>query len=187
MKKPTFVLFIALLISIVFIIVFACKIHFKNNTIVALKERIERDSISFEKDSIDFEKANYYNNCAFKFMNVEVRVIPESRYIAVGDSFRAQVFLSAFNMVKFDSPTEKPFLLIGDDIDTNTWNLTGHIDTISQNSWNPSFAIKTNKIGLDSLAGVFYIPNPMKNKLMNFPFKIEYQVVDREKYLEIYK
>lgn len=139
------------------------------------------------KDSMNYDNAQADDKWLFHYQNVGVKVMPESQFITVGDTFKAQFFLAGLDMVKFGKKTKKPLLLLGSDLDTIKNELIGHVDTIRQNVWNPIIAIKTNKVGRYSVTGIYCIPYPALDKLMYFPFKYYYSVVDRNKYQRIIK
>lgn len=104
----------------------------------------------------------------FKFDKLISEVVPVSNYINLGDSFKAQLFVSAF------SSTQKPKIYVGD-VDTLTGKILGHVDSINVSNGIGHYAIRTDHEGPVKFAGVIDIKAP-DGTIKSYPFHSEYLV-----------
>jgi len=104
----------------------------------------------------------------FKFDELVSEVVAPSSYITLGDSFRAQLFVSAF------SSTQKPKIMVGD-IDTLSGKVLGHVDSVKVSSGVGRYAVKTDHEGEIKFAGVIDIKAP-DGSIKAYPFHSSYLV-----------
>lgn len=104
----------------------------------------------------------------FKFDKLVSEVVPVSNYINLGDSFKSQLFVSAF------SSSQKPKIYVGD-VDTLTGKILGHVDSIDVSNGIGHYAVKTDHEGSVKFAGVINIKAP-DGTIKSYPFHSEYLV-----------
>ncbi|KAB1062150.1 type IX secretion system motor protein PorM/GldM [Salibacter halophilus] len=131
-------------------------------------KKIESDALKLLFSEISAED--------FKFDTLAVKVIPNSNYVTLGDSFKADVIVAAY------STTDNPKLEVGQSIDTSSanpedWKILDPLDTsrvtvengVAQYAYKPTTAgevewggfIKIRKPGTDQ-----YVPYPFKHKFI---------------------
>lgn len=108
----------------------------------------------------------------FKFDTLAVRVMPNSNYIVLGDSFKADVFVAAY------STTDNPILEVGSDIDTSSasetdWKLIDQQDTsrIKIRDGVASYGFKPSSEGEVNWGGFIKIRKPGSEEYKTYPFK----------------
>jgi gliding motility-associated protein GldM len=104
----------------------------------------------------------------FKFDQLVPAIIPNSNYVLLGDSYRAELFVSAY------SSTQKPKILVGD-VDTNTGKVNGHVDSVKVRNGMGMYAVKTDHEGQVKFAGVINIKAP-DGSIKQYPFHSSYLV-----------
>jgi hypothetical protein len=177
MKKLIIIIATSLTMAIIFIVILLFDLNNKDKKIIELKDIIKKDSAAIEEKS-------WYDKHSYRFKNICIRVIPESTSVTIGDSFKVEVFTEAYEMIKNGKLAQEPFILLGSAIDTTNNQIIGHADTIKQNygSLRLSFSIKTDKIGNDSCAGIYCLPDPIENGLQYYPFYCHFVVVEKDKF-----
>ncbi len=93
-----------------------------------------------------------------KFDTVAAKVIPQSNYVLLGEEYKADLFIAAFNKTKNPEIT----------IDGNT-------DPVNVERGLGKYNVKTSKEGIVTYSGTIKMMSP-QNKPMVFPFKSEYIV-----------
>tara|TARA_R110002050_G_scaffold290260_1_gene443719 strand:- start:48713 stop:50359 length:1647 start_codon:yes stop_codon:yes gene_type:complete len=108
----------------------------------------------------------------FKFDKVEVKVIPNSNYVVLGDSFKADVIVAAY------STTENPILEVGSALDTagkamNEWGISNAVDTgrIKVNNGVASYGYKPTSEGEVKWGGIIKLKKPGTNEFVMYPFE----------------
>lgn len=103
-----------------------------------------------------------------KFDTIAAKVIPQSSYVLLGEEYKADVFIAAFNK------TKKPEILVGEyNEEKNEFaNTPASLDV--ENGLG-KYTVKTSREGIMSYSGTVKIKSP-KGKEVIFPFKSEYIV-----------
>ncbi|MBL4710234.1 MAG: gliding motility protein GldM [Flavobacteriales bacterium] len=135
---------------------------------ITLLTKMQTDVRNAESDVIKYLYSSV-DAASYKFTGLDAAVIPESNYIIRGDSFRAQVFLAAFDT------TMKPIIKLGTRYDTSTYAIGG--DTVGVEIVNGKGYIKipTNSLGLKEYKGVIDFKGPA-GEIEHYPYSIAYQV-----------
>jgi gliding motility-associated protein GldM len=103
-----------------------------------------------------------------KFDTIAAKVIPQSNYVLLGEEYKADVFLAAFNK------TNNPNVQVGDyDFVSKTFNNT--VTDVPVNKGLGKYVVKTSKEGIMTYSGVVKMKTG-KNKEVVFPFTSEYIV-----------
>lgn len=105
---------------------------------------------------------------ALKFDTIAAKVIPQSNYVLLGESYKADVFIAAF------SKTKKPEILVGKYNEaTKTFDETPNVVEVENGLGK--YIVKADREGMVSYSGTIKIKSP-KGKDVMFPFKSEYIV-----------
>jgi len=105
---------------------------------------------------------------AMKFDTIAAKVIPQSNYVLLGESYKADVFIAAF------SKTKKPEILVGKYNEaTKTFDETPNVVEVENGLGK--YIAKADREGMVSYSGTIKIKSP-KGKDVLFPFKSEYIV-----------
>ncbi len=103
-----------------------------------------------------------------KFDTVAAKVIPQSNYVMLGEEYKADVFLAAFNK------TKNPEIMVGDYNEVSkTFN--GTPSTINVQRGLGKYSAATSREGIVSYSGTVKVVSP-DGKEVTFPFKSEYIV-----------
>jgi len=103
-----------------------------------------------------------------KFDTIAAKVIPQSNYVLLGEEYKADVFLAAFNK------TNNPNILVGD-YDLVSKSFSNTATDIPVDKGLGKYVVKTNKEGIMTYSGVVKMKTG-KNKEVVFPFTSEYIV-----------
>ncbi len=108
----------------------------------------------------------------FKFDKVEAKVIANSNYVTIGDSFKADVIVAAY------STTDNPGLRIGTELDTagkaeNEWSVKNPLDTsrISVKDGIAHYGYKPTSEGEVKWGGFIVLKEPGTGKEKLYPFE----------------
>lgn len=108
----------------------------------------------------------------FKFDKIAVKVIPNSNYVVLGDSFKADVIVAAY------STTENPELEVGSALDTagkamRDWGVTNSVDTsrIKIKDGVASYGFKPSSEGEVNWGGIIKLKKPGTNEYVMYPFE----------------
>jgi gliding motility-associated protein GldM len=137
------------------------------------------DVVTFTELQSDVRNAeaamlNYlYSNIdatSFKVTDFLAKVIPSSSYVLLGDSFRADIFPSAF------IATQQPTITIGE-VDTVKKEIKGTGEVVKKfdNNGIGKYSFKTEKEGPAVITGVIQMKDPT-GAIKNYPFKTSYIV-----------
>jgi gliding motility-associated protein GldM len=109
---------------------------------------------------------------SFKFNKLEAAVISPSNYVIIGDTFRAEVFLAAFDS------TQNPVIQIADKVDTVDGKLQVVGDTlpIKIEQGKGYLNIPARSVGDYNYAGVVKIKNPATKEYNPYKFTFDYKV-----------
>lgn len=146
--------------------------HLPLAAVVTNLTKFQTDIRNAEADAV---KALYGNISAddFKFDKLDVKVIPSSNYVILGDSFSADVFVAAY------STTQNPVLEASTSIDTTggTVKIVGDpdADAVTVANGVGQYRVKPTSEGLVEWGGVIKIKKP-NGEYAPYSFKHEYMV-----------
>lgn len=103
-----------------------------------------------------------------KFDTIAAKVIPESNYVMLGEEYKAQVFLAAFNK------TRNPEVMVGDYNEISK-SFNGTPNAIPVERGLGKYVTSADKEGIMTYSGTVKVVSP-KGKEMIYPFKSEYIV-----------
>lgn len=103
-----------------------------------------------------------------KFDTVAAKVIAQSNYVLLGEEYKADLFIAAFNK------TKNPEIKVGD-YNEATKTFSGTPENIHVERGLGKYAVQTTKEGIFNYSGVITMTSP-KGKPVEFPFKSEYIV-----------
>ena len=107
----------------------------------------------------------------FKFDKLEAKIIPNSNYILIGEEYKADVFVAAYNSTQF------PQIVLGD-VDTSKNEVTKVTDSITvfENGMGKYVKRPTSE-GEVKWSGIIKVKNPSNpNDIKKFPFNSSYRV-----------
>jgi len=136
---------------------------------ITILTKMQTDVRNAESDVIKYLYSSV-DAASFKFNKLEAAVISPSNYVITGDTFRAEVFLAAFDS------TQNPLISIGDGIDSAKHAIVGDSLPLEINQGKGYLKIPANANGDYSYAGVIKIKNPATKKLDPYYFDFEYKV-----------
>jgi len=105
---------------------------------------------------------------SMKFDTIAAKVIPQSNYVLLGEEYKADLFLAAFNK------TKNPEIEVGNYNET-TSSFDGVSNKLTVESGLGKYNVSTTREGLVSYSGTIKVVAP-SGKEMVFPFKSEYIV-----------
>lgn len=135
---------------------------------LTILSKLQNDVRNAESDVVKQLYANV-DAGSFKFNKLEAATIAPSNYIIQGDSFRADVFLAAYDS------TKNPEMLLGTTIDSTTWEVGGELFEMKVANGKGKIAMKTSTLGEYTWKGVINYAAP-GGKILHFPFKTTYTV-----------
>lgn len=137
--------------------------------VLTILSKIQTDVRNAESDVVKQLFANV-DAGSFKFNKLEAAVIAPSNYIIQGDSFRASVFLAAYDS------TKNPKMIAGTEYDSTTQEVTGdgafEMEVVGGKG---RLALPTSTEGEYTWNGVIKYDAP-GGKTLKFPFKTTYTV-----------
>lgn len=108
----------------------------------------------------------------FKFDEIAVKVIPNSNYVVLGDSFKADVIVAAY------STTQNPVLEVGTALDTagksmKDWAVSNQVDTSKVHVENgvATYGYKPTSEGEITWGGIIKLKKPGTNQFELYPFE----------------
>lgn len=135
---------------------------------LTLLTKMQTDVRNAESDVIKYLYSSV-DAASYKFNVLESAVISPSNYVIVGDTFRAQVFLAAFDS------TKNPTVYLGQAYDSTTHQVTGdsiHVDVIAGKG---IVKIPANREGDFDYKGVIKYKAP-SGEYNYYPFETVYKV-----------
>jgi gliding motility-associated protein GldM len=129
---------------------------------------IQSDVRNAESDLVKQLFANV-DASSFKFNVVEAAVIPTSNYVLLGDTFRASVFIAAYD------DTKNPIIKVGTEIDSTTWAVSGDTVPVEVVAGKGNLKIKSTSEGEFTWKGAIQMKAPT-GELMSYPFSTTYTV-----------
>ena len=144
------------------------------NGIKHIQEEVPNAVIINKIRAIELRIANYYfeaysSGSFWRFTGIWPVVVSSNDNIKLGDSFSAKVYLAGMN----DMISTSVFLC--EDIDTNTFEMLGKIDTLVVKDGVAIINLKTVKRGKNKIQGAFFYNRPSGSKA-GFPFVKEFTV-----------
>jgi gliding motility-associated protein GldM len=134
---------------------------------ITLLSKFKNDIKTAESNVVDY-LLKQVDKGSLKFDTVAAKVIPQSNYVLLGEEYKADVFLAAFNK------TRNPEIKIGN-FDEKTKTFNGPSDALNVEHGLGKYNVKTTHEGMMSYAGSIKVVAPSGEELM-FPFKSEYIV-----------
>ncbi|UTW65117.1 hypothetical protein KFE94_10540 [bacterium SCSIO 12643] len=108
----------------------------------------------------------------FKFSNIEVKVIPKSNYVVLGDSFKAQLIVAAYDT------TQPPVVITGSELDTAgkamaDWGVKNAFDSnrVSIVDGVAQYGFKPTSEGEQKWGGIVKLKKPGTNEYNFYPFE----------------
>lgn len=108
----------------------------------------------------------------FKFSNIEVKVIPKSNYVVLGDSFQAQLIVAAYDT------TQPPIVVTGAALDTagkamQDWGVKNAFDSnrVSIKNGVAQYGFKPTSEGEQTWGGIVKLKEPGTNNYKFYPFE----------------
>lgn len=135
---------------------------------ITLLTKMQTDIRNAESDVIKYLYSSV-DASSYKFTGLDAAIIPESNYIIRGDSFRAQVFLAAFDS------TSKPSIMLGTTYDSTTFAIGGDTVGVEVVNGKGYITIPTNSLGQKDYKGVIDIKGPT-GEIEHYPYSLSYQV-----------
>tara|TARA_B100000900_G_scaffold151990_1_gene129067 strand:+ start:11959 stop:13773 length:1815 start_codon:yes stop_codon:yes gene_type:complete len=140
---------------------------------LTILSKIQSDIRNVESDLINYLKRNLDQNTV-KFDNAQAIVIPETKYITRGDSFRSDVFITAFNQ------NSNPDIFIGDfsfDSISGLYSMSGDYDTLKVINGKGKYSIRTTSEGQKEWRGLINLADESGTK--QYPFSSSYRVAPK--------
>lgn len=134
---------------------------------VTLLSKIEADVKSAEVAVVDALLKNVDAD-VIPFDTVSARIVAQSNYVLLGEEYKADIFLAAFNK------TLKPQVFIGD-YNTQAGKFNGGFDSVNVAGGIGKYSVEASSEGMKKYSGVIKMKTP-KGKVMEFPFESEYIV-----------
>ncbi len=136
---------------------------------LTLLSKMQSDVRNTEADVINMLRENI-DAGSLKFTSAEGIQIPNSNFVLKGDSFRAQIFISA------KDTTQAPMIYVGeyDSLGNGQYEMIGDYETVDIVNGKGMFAAKTVSEGVKKWGGLIAMKTDNGTKM--YPFKGEYLV-----------
>ncbi len=134
---------------------------------ITLLSKFKNDIKTAESNVVDY-LLKQVDKGSLKFDTVAAKVIPQSNYVLLGEEYKADVFLAAFNK------TKNPEMKIGN-FNEKTNAFDGPVDALTVERGLGKYNVKTTREGIMSYEGSIKVVSPSGQEMM-FPFKSEYIV-----------
>ena len=140
---------------------------------LTILSKIQSDIRNVESDLINYLKRNLDSE-TIKFDGAQAIVIPETKYIIRGDSFRSDVFITAYNQ------NSNPDIFIGDytfDSISGEYSMLGDYDTLRVVNGKGKYSIRTSSEGQKEWKGLINLADETGTK--QYPFSSTYRVAPK--------
>ena len=140
---------------------------------LTILSKIQSDIRNVESDLINYLKRNLDSE-TIKFDGAQAIVIPETKYITRGDSFRSDVFITAYNQ------NSNPDIFIGDytfDSISGLYSMLGDYDTLRVVNGKGKYSIRTSSEGQKEWKGLINLADETGTK--QYPFSSSYRVAPK--------
>lgn len=134
---------------------------------LTILSKLKNDVKNAEATTVDY-LLKEVDGETMKFDTIAAKVIPESNYVMLGEEYKAQVFLAAFNK------TRNPEIMVGDYNEISK-SFNGTPSAISVERGSGKYVASADKEGIMTYSGTIKVVSP-KGKEMIYPFKSEYIV-----------
>lgn len=136
---------------------------------LTLLSKMQSDVRNTEADIINMLRENI-DAGSLKFTSAEGIQIPNSNFVLKGDSFRAQIFISA------KDTTQAPTIYVGeyDSLGNGQYEMKGDYETVKVVNGKGMFAAKTSSEGVKKWGGLISMKTDNGTKM--YPFRGEYLV-----------
>ncbi|CAN5901880.1 gliding motility protein GldM [soil metagenome] len=134
---------------------------------ITILSKIQADVKAAEADIVE-ALLRQTDSDIIPFDTVAARVIASTNYVLMGDTFKADIFLAAFNK------TLKPQILLGK-FNPETGKMDGAYDSVNVSNGMGKYFVNATREGIFEYEGVINMTTP-KGKVMQYPFKSEYIV-----------
>lgn len=135
---------------------------------ITLLTKMQTDVRNAESDVIKYLYADV-DAASYKFNVLESAVISPSNYIIQGDTFRAEVFLAAFDS------TKNPQVFLGESYDSTTASVSGDTIGVDVEHGKGFIKIPARAEGDFTYEGVIKYKAP-SGEINNYPFNVNYKV-----------
>lgn len=135
---------------------------------MTLLTKMQTDVRNAESDVIKYLYADV-DAASYKFNVLESAVISSSNYIIQGDTFRAEVFLAAFDS------TKNPQVFLGEEYDSTNKTVTGDTIGVDVDHGKGYINIPAKAEGDFTYQGVIKYKAP-SGEINNYPFDLQYKV-----------
>lgn len=134
---------------------------------LTILSKMQNDIKTAESNVVDY-LLKQVDKGTLKFDTVAAKVIPVSNYVLLGEEYKADVFLAAFNK------TRNPEMKVGkfNPLDNS---FEGPTDMLSVEKGLGKYNVKTTREGIVSYGGSIKVVSPSGQEMM-FPFQSEYIV-----------
>lgn len=136
--------------------------------VVTILSKIQSEVLNAEADVVKTLLTNV-DATSFKFNKLDAAVIPVSSYVTQGDSFRADIFLAAFDT------TQDPRIILGEKWDTLNKVMTGDTINVPVNSGRGEFRVPARAVGEKEYEGVIEFKAP-GGEYKYYTFPLNYTV-----------
>ena len=140
---------------------------------LTILSKIQSDIRNVESDLINYLKRNLDEN-TIKFENAQAIVIPETKYVTRGDSFRSDVFITAYNQ------NSNPDIFIGEytfDSISGLYSMLGEYDTLRVVDGKGKYSVRTSAEGRKEWRGIINLADETGTK--QYPFTSSYRVAPK--------
>ncbi|MAR22017.1 MAG: hypothetical protein CMD25_08890 [Flavobacteriales bacterium] len=140
---------------------------------LTILSKIQSDIRNVESDLINYLKRNLDSE-TIKFDGAQAIVIPETKYVTRGDSFRSDVFITAYNQ------NSNPDIFIGDytfDSISGEYSMLGDHDTLRVVNGKGKYSIRTSSEGQKEWKGLINLADETGTK--QYPFSSTYRVAPK--------
>lgn len=134
---------------------------------ITILSKIKNDVKNAESLVVDY-LLKQTDDEVLKFDTIAAKVVPQSNYVLLGEEYKADVFVAAFNK------TKNPEIQIGD-YDAASKQFSGTPQSIYVDRGLGKYVVKTDKEGIMTYSGIIKMRSG-KNKEIVFPFTSEYIV-----------
>ena len=144
--------------------------NFYNRPVVAsitILSKLKNDVKNAEETTVEY-LLKQVDDETMKFDTVAAKVIPQSNYVLLGEEYRADVFIAAFNK------TKNPEVTVGN-YNEATKTFEGATNQVPVQNGLGKYTVNTSKEGIVDYSGTIKMISP-KGKEILFPFKSEYIV-----------
>lgn len=137
--------------------------------VITILSKIQTDVRNVESDMVKYLYSQV-DASSFKFNKLEAAVISETNYVLKGDSFKAQVFLAAFDT------TQDPRISFGEKyLNEETFNVSGDTLEVDVKHGKGYLKVPASREGDFNWKGVIRLKNP-EGVMVNYPTEVKYKV-----------